>query len=84
MPPGSQIDEKTSVEIRKEHIHNKYKNKLYCDIDPLSNDKEYLNEVTVNALVKFEFFAENIDPFLQRKQHIQVALGSLVCCMKET
>ena len=45
LPHGSQIDENTPLEVRKEHIHNKYKNKLYCDLDPLSTDKESLNEV---------------------------------------
>ena len=44
-PTGSAIDENVSMEIRRQYIHNKYKNKLYCDIDPLSSDKNSLNEV---------------------------------------
>lgn len=49
VPPGSEIDAKTPIEVRKQHIHNKYKNKAFCDIDPLSSDKDSLNEALLAA-----------------------------------
>ncbi|XP_052796552.1 arf-GAP with Rho-GAP domain, ANK repeat and PH domain-containing protein 1-like isoform X3 [Mya arenaria] len=51
LPPGSAIGHHASPEDRKHFIHNKYRDKLYCDISPLADDKLALNEALLSVAV---------------------------------
>lgn len=47
--PDKIVHMNVSSEERKLHIHDKYKNKLYCDKHPLSEDKTQLNKALLDA-----------------------------------
>ncbi|XP_053398517.1 arf-GAP with Rho-GAP domain, ANK repeat and PH domain-containing protein 1-like isoform X3 [Mercenaria mercenaria] len=67
MPTSCSISVETDSEARKQHIHHKYKDKLYCDKHPLAENKEMLNEAllqvaqTDNVLVTYQILMSGAD-----------------------
>ncbi|XP_060582803.1 arf-GAP with Rho-GAP domain, ANK repeat and PH domain-containing protein 2-like [Ruditapes philippinarum] len=67
MPPSNSINIDTACEARKQHIHYKYKDKLYCDKHPLADNKDLLNKELVqvaqsdNVLLTYQILQSGAD-----------------------